>query len=67
MRDIKARHKIIGILILLGVLAALLSLPFPWRLLGSVLEEVRQELGLSEALLNAMIIGQASGYVVSQL
>lgn len=56
----RARHKIIGIVMLMGVLAALLSLPYLWGLFGSVLEEARHELGVSEPLFNALLIGQSA-------
>ncbi len=56
----KANYKIIGFLALLGLLAALLSLPYIYGLLGDVLIEARLELGLSESIYNAILIGQAA-------
>ncbi len=56
----KANYKIIGFLALLGLLAALLSLPYVYGLLGDVLIEARLELGLSESIYNAILIGQAA-------
>jgi membrane protease YdiL (CAAX protease family) len=56
----KVNYKIIGFLALLGLLAALLSLPYVYGLLGDVLTEARLELGLSESIYNAILIGQAA-------
>jgi hypothetical protein len=56
----KVNYKIIGFLALLGLLAALLSLPYVYGLLGDVLIEARLELGLSESIYNAILIGQAA-------
>jgi len=56
----KVNYKIIDFLALLGLLAAILSLPYVYGLLGDVLIEVRLELGLSESIYNAILIGQAA-------
>ncbi len=56
----KANYRIIGLLALLGLLAALLSLPYIYGLLGDVLVESRLELGLSEIVFNGILIVQAA-------
>ena len=56
----KANYKIIGFLAFLGLLAALLSLPYVYDLLGDVLIETRLELGLSETIYNTILIVQAA-------
>lgn len=56
----KVQFRIIGVLALLGLLAALFILPYAYGLLGDVLEEVRLELGLSESAFRAMVIAQAT-------
>ncbi len=45
---------------LLGLVAAMLVLPYAYDLLGDVLEEVRLELGLSESSFRTMVIAQAT-------
>lgn len=45
-------------MIALGILASFFSLPFVFQLLGDVLEEARQEMGISENLFNALLVFQ---------
>lgn len=56
----KPRAKIICILIVMAIFAALLSLPYVYSLLGDSLDEARVQLGLSKTVYNLIIMGQAS-------
>ena len=56
----KSKFKVIGVLMLMGVLAAGLALPYTFSLLGEALNEGRGALGLSEGAYKALIFTQSA-------